>query len=181
MRTINLGAYLPNVVKDVKEFKEISNTESQEINSLWENIQNVFDDQFISTATLNGVKRWEKLLNITAKANYTLEDRRFAILARLNEQLPYTIRVFRQMLAQLCGDDGYVLTVNHGDYKIDILVELKSKNMITEVENLAKKVIPANMDISVRIRYNQHSTLRQLTHQQLSSYAHNVIRNEVII
>ncbi len=181
VKEVNIIDYWPEVISEVKEFQEIAKAENPELISMWDSTNDVLADQFILTATENGIKRWEKLLGITPKASYTLEDRRFAVLARLNEQLPYTVRVFIQLLTQLCGEDGYVLTINHAYYKVDILVELKSKNMVTEVEALARKIIPANMDISIRIRYNQHYVLTQLTHQALSAFTHNTIRNEVIV
>lgn len=180
MRNVNIIEYLPNVIKDVKEFNEIAKTENPEITLLWENIQNVFDDQFVKYATENGVKRWEKILEIIPKANHTLEDRKFVILAKLNEKLPYTIRVLHQMLAQLCGKDGYELTLNHNIYELNILVELKSKNMVEAVEDLFRRILPANLGFTVKIRYNQHMTLKLYRHIDLRPFTHFNIRNEVI-
>lgn len=63
-RTVDLIQYLPNVLHDVAEFKEITNTENPEFNLTWRSMQDVFDDQFIMQSTVNGVKRWENILNI---------------------------------------------------------------------------------------------------------------------
>ncbi len=180
MREVDIKEYWPVVVRDIREFDKLSQAENPEITTLWSEAGNVFDDQFITTATLNGVMRWEKILGITPKANYTLEDRRFAILVRLGEQLPYTTPVFKQLLSQLCGKDGYVLTIDHNLYSVDILVELKSKNMVSEVQGLSEKMLPANLTIAIRIRYNQHETLKRFTHQDLRALTHDGVRNEVI-
>lgn len=180
MREVNIAGYLPNIIREVKEFKEIINTENPEINLLWKNVQKVFDDQFVETATENGVKRWEKILKITPKASHTLADRKFVILTRLNEQLPYTTRILQQLLEQLCGQDGYVLSINHDLYELKILVELKSKNMVEAIGDLTKKVVPANMDISIKIRYNQYYKLKNVRHIDLQTFSHDSIRNEVI-
>lgn len=181
MRKIDIANYLPNIVKEIAEFQHISNTENSEINLMWDSIQNVFDDQFVNTATVNGIKRWEKILKIVPKANHTLEDRAFTILTRLNEQLPYTYRVLKQLLSQLCGSDGYVLNINHDQYEVSILVELKSKNMVDAVSDLTKKIVPANMNISIKIRYNQYSYLSNLRHMELQPFTNDQLRNEVLI
>ena len=44
-RTVDLIQYLPNVLHDVAEFKEITNTENPEFNLTWRSMQDVFDDQ----------------------------------------------------------------------------------------------------------------------------------------
>ena len=89
-RTIDLLGYLPDVLKDTKEMQAIMAAEMPEIQALWQACEDVLNDQFIVEATENGVARREKMLGISPFATDTLDDRKFRILSRYNEQLPYT-------------------------------------------------------------------------------------------
>ena len=172
--------YWPQVIKEYREFEKISTAENPELESIWQEIGNVLDDQFIRTATVNGIARREKMLHITPFADDTLESRRFRVQALWNERLPYTYRVLVNKLDNLCGEDGYVISLNAGAYTLDIKIELTMKRMFDEVTKVVRQMVPANLVITVELMYNQHSKLAQYTHNQLSAFTHNQLRNEVI-
>ena len=172
--------YWPSVLQEIEEFKELANAENIEINGLKESITNLIDDQFIETATERGIARRERIFKITPYADDNLETRRFRVLARENDKLPYTYRVLENKLNQLCGENGYVMTLNAGEYTLNIKIELVVKRMFDEVDKLARKMAPANLIITVELRYNQHLTLAKFTHAQLSQYTHKELREEVI-
>jgi hypothetical protein len=172
--------YWSDVLKDIREFEEIAKAINPEIEVIWQAVRNLMDDQFIQTATERGIARREKMLGITQFADDTLESRRFRVLARWNDKLPYTYRVLQSKLDQLCGVDGYEMILDAGSYSLKIKVELVVKRMFEEVEKIAKKMLPANILLSVELRYNQYFKLSEFTHGQLSNYTHNQIRNEVI-
>ena len=77
-----------------------------------------FNDQFVNSATVNGVERWEKSWESKPKGTDTLDARKFRILSRLNEQLPYTLPVLKSMLQSLCGEDGYSVEVQNELYTL---------------------------------------------------------------
>mgnify|MGYP001207960016 FL=1 len=172
--------YWPSILQEIEEFKELANTENIEINGLKESITNLIDDQFIQTATERGIARREKIYKITPFADDDLESRRFRVLARENDKLPYTYRVLENKLNQLCGENGYVMTLNAGEYTLNIKIELVVKRMFDEVDKLVRRMAPANLVITVELRYNQHLTLAKFTHAQLSQYTHKELREEVI-
>ncbi|MCF6464214.1 putative phage tail protein [Clostridium sp. Cult1] len=172
--------YYPNVLHDIEEYMEIAKTENPELEIAWQSVIDLTDDQFIETATERGVARREKILKITPFADDDLESRRFRVLARENDKLPYTYRVLVNKLDQLCGKDGYVMTRNLGKHTLKIKIELTKKRMFDEVDKLARRMAPANLIITVELRYNQHLTLAKFTHAQLSQYTHKELREEVI-
>lgn len=172
--------YLPQVLKEVRELKAIVEAEEPEIIDLWTALENVLNDQFIDDATENGVNRLEKILRIIPKATESLDVRKFRILTRFNEQLPYTFRTLQHQLETLCGANGFSLTLNNTDYTLKVRVELGVKGKFNEVDSLLKRTVPANMIIDLSLLYNQHSTLAGFTHSQLSGYTHEQLRNEVI-
>ena len=179
-REINLKDYLPGVLREVKEFKALSDAEDPEVIAVWEELENVLDDQFVNESTLNGVKRWESILGIKALDTDALSDRRFRILSRLNEQLPYTYKNLDSQLALLCGTDGYKLILVNSAYALTVKVALTAKKKFTEVGNLLDRVIPCNIVISLLLMYNQWLLLEQYTWEQLEQYTWEQLREEVI-
>lgn len=179
-REISLLEYLPGVLREIKEFKAIATAENPEIVKVWEELQSVLDDQFINNSTLNGVKRWEAILGIRALDSDSLSDRKFRILTRLNEQLPYTYRNLEAQLALLCGTNGYKLILDNESYILTVKIALTAKKKFEEVGSLLDRVVPCNMIISLLLIYNQHKTLHRFTHAELKQYTHKELREEVL-
>lgn len=137
--------YLPNVLRNVREYQALMNGEDPEIGLLWKGIKAALDDQFVTTATENGVKRWEKILRIVPRANSTLEERKFTILARLMEHLPYTIRMLENILTELCGPDGFKIHLDANAYSLQLSVEEEQMHLIHRLIKMMRSIIPANM------------------------------------
>lgn len=92
--------YLPDFLKEFKEFKKLRNlseSDIKELLKLWNSFKDILDDNFINDSTENGVESWERVLNITPKAYDTLNDRKFRVLTRLNEKLPIHREVERRL------------------------------------------------------------------------------------
>lgn len=167
-------------MQQFREMKQIMNTEQEEIELIYNYLDKVLSNQFISTSDIDGIKRYEKLINITAPTTDSLEDRRFRILARYNEQLPYTMRVLHNQLANLCGSNGYTVALNNNEYTLTIKVALTAKNNFNDVSNLLDRVVPANLVINLSLLYNKHEKLSTYTYEQLSAYTHEQLREEVL-
>jgi len=177
---IDIKEYWPPIIREIKEFRKIAEIENPELEKLWQEIESIVDDQFIETATERGIARREKILNVVPFADDTLESRRFRVQSIWNDKLPYTYRVLLERLDSLCGPDGYVMELNAGEYSLCIKLEITTKRMFDEVVRITRQMVPANIVITVELKYNQHLTLANFTHEQLSQYTHYQLRNEVI-
>lgn len=171
--------YLPLFVQDYAEIKAIMDVEQVSVEKAWTSAEDVFDDQFVVDATENGIKRWESMLGIVPKATYTLDERRFKVLARLNEQLPYTYEVLKNMLAALCGEDGYAVKLDPNNYALLVKLALSNANNVEAVDELLSKVVPANIVRNVTL-FNTHGMLAGITHGYLANYTHQEVREEVL-
>ena len=140
----------------------------------------MLDAQFVSTAGERGIERYEQIFSIVPQDTDTLDERRFRVLAKINAQLPFSIRRLRQQLATLCGDDGYKLEVNGGVYTLTVKVALTAKRNQQAVEELLADIVPANMVCTTSLLYNQHADLTRFTHAQLALLTHFEIREEVL-
>lgn len=122
-----LQDYLPPILLKTYEFPLLCDTEQPEIDRLRDAADAVLDAQFISTAGETAIARYEKIFKITPMDTDTLDERRFRVLAKINAQLPFSVRRLRQQLATLCGDDGYKLELDGGKYTLTVKVALTAK------------------------------------------------------
>ena len=110
----------------------------------------------------------------------SLEDRRFRILTRINEELPYTLPQLRNILETLCGPGNYSADVAEGTYHLIVKIGLAAKNNFTDVESLLNRVVPQNLIVTLLQLYNTHAELGRFTHSQLAAHTHDQLRNEVL-
>lgn len=175
-----LKDYLPIFVQEYAEIGTIMDTEQVSVENVWTETENVMCDQFVLEATENGVKRWESILNMKPKGTYTLDERRFNILVKLQEQLPYTVATLNTALTAICGEDGYFLKIDNDKYLLTVRLALYNENNVQSVSELLEKMIPANMIISVTL-FNTHNILSAYTHEFLSQYTHKQTREEILV
>lgn len=180
-RVISILDYIPPVLADAEEQKQISKALNPEINMLWAEIERAQNNQFISSSDEYGVAHRENILSIKPKNTETLDDRKFRLLSREIEKLPYTYRVLKNKLKALCGENGYTLNIDYDNEIIKVRVDLISKKAYEEVELMLEKMSPLNMLIDLSLLYNSHKILSGFTHRQLNQYTHKQLREEVFI
>lgn len=167
-------------LQNIREFQEIADAEDIELAALKAEITSMLDDQFIQTATEDGIVRREKMLKIQPFADDTINSRKFRIQSRWNDKLPYTYNQLLNKLNNLVGDDGYVIALNNLEYNLHIKINLGQKRMINDVSTVVQNIAPANLIITVELQYNRHIDLVAFTHQQLSLKTHQQLREEVL-
>lgn len=146
--------YLPLVVRAYAELQGVMESEQSEMERVWDSAEGLLENQFIATATNTGLSRWERILGITPKGTDSLADRRFRILARINEELPYTLPQLCDILETLCGKDNYSVEMEEGGYRLIVKIGLVAKNNFNDVAALLNRVVPQNMIVNVLQLYN---------------------------
>lgn len=167
--------YLPYVVRDYAEFQGITGAEQPEFENAWAAVDDLLDNQFITTAGNLGLSRWEKIMKITPKETDTLDTRRVRIMAKLNEHLPYTIPMLKQQLLNLCGEDKYSVEINN--YNLIVKTQLVEEELEMVVYDLLFRITPVNMMITLELMYCPHKVLNCYTHKHLADFTHEYIRN----
>lgn len=175
-----LNEYLPSILLKTYEFPLLCKTEQPEFDRLNAAATAVLDAQFVTTAGERGIARYEKIFKITSMDTDTLDERRFRVLARINAQLPFSVRRLRQQLETLCGADGYKLELDGDRYTLTVKVALTAKRNQQAVEELLADIVPTNMVCTTSLLYNQHADLTRFTHAQLALLTHFAIREEVL-
>ncbi|MBD5542849.1 MAG: DUF2313 domain-containing protein [Lachnospiraceae bacterium] len=165
----------PEVLKSTKEFPAIYNM-NDKINPA-KDAENLEQDLFIGTATLDGIGRREKEYGIVPKDTDDVEDRRFRIMEKENGRLPYTIRTLRKKLETLCGENGFYLKAEQE--KITVKIALGRKAMFETVCKMLDEIIPLNLLIDATILFNTYEMMSGKTHGELANRTYEQIRTEV--
>lgn len=152
-REIDLKSYIPDYLKDYKEFKVITDLEKEDIEKLRDACDELWNDGFISTAGHQGIKKWETLLGIRTDTGRSLEERRTEVLTSWNKQLPYTEIKLREKLTALLGAD-YILDIWNLRYELRLIVKERSYPIIKSISRMVKEMIPANLASAFYGRYS---------------------------
>ena len=154
--------YFPQVLRGYREIKGIADGQQWLFNLLWDAAEEVFRNQYIETADEGGIRLFERILGIQPKGSETLEERRFRVLSRWNQaQLPYTYRSLRQYLASV--SEGYETRLDANAYALYLRLRLAGYRQRDELLSILRRMIPANIAMTVQTDIPQRVEPPQLT------------------
>lgn len=172
--------HIPTNYAKIKEFQELAKIYDAECEKIEEEALRVFNNRFIMSMDEDACTKWEKILGITVNSDFTIEDRRFNILAKYVGSRPYTLRKLESMLTELVGDDGYKINIDYYKKHIEIKLALGVKNQRYAMKDILENVIPMIFTININLLYNTHELVSRFTHEELAKLRHVDIREEVI-
>lgn len=163
-RNIDLAKYndYETEAKSV-DWKVRCDSEDIEFDNVSFRILKTFYDRFILTATGEGLGRYESILGIKGDKK-SLVERRREVFFLWNKQIRYTDRTMRAMLDVLFGSGNYNMTLIYKEYGfiLEILVN-RNLNLDDLYYMLRKDILPANLDIELRIKIVNTLVLRDKT------------------
>ena len=177
---VDLNIHLPLHLQEITEFKAINEVEGIEAEQLRNACIAARNEFFIATATDYGLKKREQPIKIMAKDNESLDDRRFRLIARYNEQAPFTFPSIEDQIERLCGKVGYVFEYGPEPFHLKVKVALIAKNQFGEVGLTLRKTVPANVVVNLSLLYNQWLTLTTKKWGEMTATTWHNARNEVI-
>ena len=178
-KEVDLLSYWMPILRNIKEFKEIAKAEEPELIYILTEIDRAIANMYIETADEYGIKRFEDIMGIYPETGATLEDRRFAVMVKWSDQLPYTEETLKDLLTILCGEDGYTVLVDYDTYRITVKLALGNEDSVEAVRELLERIAPANMERIIAL-FNTHIILSGFTHEHLNAYTHKEVR-EVLL
>lgn len=170
--------YLPEFLRDIREYKQIAHAEDIELNRLELRRRKILENTFIEDLDEEGTSRWEGMLGLKPKDAETLEDRKFRIKGCMFGRRPYTYEEIVDRLNNLCGKENISVELKAEQYIVKIRVGLKVKNRLQEILDILNTAIPCNMLIDYDLQYNTYSTLSKYTHGTLKKYTYGQLRDE---
>lgn len=145
----DISKYFADQLVKVAEIQEIIKTVNAEFDLLHSTIKQTLDNMYAKYTDNRGCERYEKMFDIIPRESDTLDDRRFRVLLYLRGDTPYTLIALKKKLDDLCGADNVSITLDAGNYTLDILVGSASKNQFDTVYAETKNMIPANIVYTV--------------------------------
>lgn len=148
IREVDLIEHLPSFIQQFREIRQIMNAENPEFQLVIDEGERIKNNQFIETSDLNGISRFEKLLNIHPSSDDTLQSRISRIMTRWNDVVPYTYRALIQKLVQLCDGLNFTINSNFNEYKMEIITHLELSGQVDELQYLLGYIIPVNLELT---------------------------------
>ncbi len=114
---------LPALLYDNAEFNAIFGAEAAELDTIQQRLSKALNDQYIDTATVTAIERWEAMLQIRPDTLLdTLEQRRQRIKAKLLERVPFTLRTLREKLTAILQDVPFAIELDHDKHELTITI-----------------------------------------------------------
>jgi hypothetical protein len=136
-----LKDYLPFIYDSIVDTNELLETESFELSDLWGDVQNVFLETFTDTMTLEGIERWEDILNLAFSSGDTLEDRKKAIQIKLFVKNKANFTFLRSALEPY----GTVEELTFDDAISTVIIDLFTQSVATPLFTQIRDIIPAHL------------------------------------
>lgn len=179
-REYDLIGHVPDVYAQIEEIQEILRVETLDTNALWVNTENIYNDAFIVTSTDYGLDRRYNFLNMPIIPGEDRETRIFKLLARYQEQAPYTWEALLNLLNGLLGEGNYLASRNVGTKILEVKLELTQSGQYNAVVDLLERIVPQNMVINISLRYNTWNQVKALTWNQVKTKTWDEIKEGVL-
>lgn len=149
-KEVDLLSYWMPVLRKIKEFKEIAKAEEPELRYLLEAIDRTLSNFFITTADEYGISRFENMMGIFPDEDEGLETRRFNVLIKWNDKVPYTDEELYNRLLSLCGKGNFTITPHYEEYRINITTAVGIKGVFDAVTTLLQDMLPCNLVLELK-------------------------------
>ena len=111
----------------------------------------------------------------------TLEERRFKVKTKWNDQYPYTYGDLLQRLDILLGKGAYTITLSSDKMEMTCMLELKVEKMYDAFKKMIEEIVPLNIILSFGLRYLQNKELEKFSHNNLKRFSHIDIKNRKVL
>lgn len=143
---VELIKKLPAYHRKFYEYKQISKALTPELEVLLILIDSILDNWFIETANEKGLARLEKIAGVVPGIGESLETRKFKLLLRMTEKIPYNDVTLEERLNSLCGGkENYSIVRDYAHYKISINTTLGIAGAFDLVADALLVMLPSNM------------------------------------
>ncbi len=142
--------YFPLFLQDIREFKIISNIEDIELEKLKAKIEEILKEVIVSNAVDYGLERYEKIYNIEEPSKDVIV-RRYNILAKINNRVPYTMNWLKNKLNNTIGKDNYRISIDYDKKVLEIEILAVFKDIAIVLYKDLREQLPANMQIAVNL------------------------------
>ena len=146
MQTNRISRHWPPKLLEIRDFREIANTEAEELEQAQKAVDKLLADQFRETACKETILRRERELGIQYDPETeTLEFRRKRLINRYSTKPPFTLRFLQQQLDDLVGRGRTNVMVDVQNFILMVEAAITDANVFKEVEYTVNVIKPANL------------------------------------
>lgn len=150
-KEVDLLSYWMPLLRKLYEFKQIAIAEEPELRYILEAIDRTLANMFIETADEYGIKRFEDMMGLFPEEGDSLETRRFNVLIKWNDRIPYTDKELYNRLLFLCGSaDKFTLEEHYTEYWLKVATHLGVAGAFDAVANLLEDMLPCNLVLDLQ-------------------------------
>lgn len=163
---VDILAYLPKFLQKSPLFKGTNDADSKEHETIRLDLHDLLNQFFIKSAAW-GLERWEDLVGIKTDTTKSLESRRDAVIAKLQNPESVTETFLTNLINRYIADKaGYIISYP-SEYRIEVLYH---GGQVLDYEKLRQSI---NTYIPAHIGYK----LVTITNGSLEVYAAGTVQN----
>ncbi len=143
-------------MRQFAEIKEITEAEDIWMDNIQEVAWKILDNAFIQDCDIQGIKKYENMLEIMPDIAASLENRKQDVLMHINNKPPYTYRTLLKKLEVLYGNGNYDVSGNLGKYTIDVVIHSELCGQKKVLETMLGWFLPLNMVFTAKNEVLRH-------------------------
>lgn len=173
---VDLAKYVPPFIAELREMTGIYKAQGEQIGLLQHEMEDLFDQCFILTATW-GLVRWEGLCGISTNLSLTYEHRREILMAKLRGQGTTTREMIEDTAATFSGGEVEVFEDNPNNLFIVRFIGIKGvpQNMQAFISML-EDIKPAHLAYRFEYRYTTWDELKSHAWDYIGTMTWGVLR-----
>lgn len=165
--------FLPNFCQRNQETLAIALAQNREMTQAQSEISRIFNNCFIETADIEGIRQYERLFNVIPdEALDTVEFRRARIINKLAWTIPFTRIFIEQRLNIIFGEGKWDLNIDYNNYTVYMDIETEIPALFEQAMDDMRQIIPANMLIIsiVLLPFTHRYLNRRFTHDDMAQF-----------
>lgn len=140
--------YWPAVISSILDMQEIARVQQPLIDEAWDAASALLENQFIDTATEEGVRQWEEELGLIPASDDTLTQRKQRLKRKWVPDNRFTVHWLHDWLKQVCETDEIKKPIVEG-YSLFVTVPSKANHV--EIFSDLERYKPANIALRAEI------------------------------
>ncbi|MFP7378182.1 YmfQ family protein [Bacillus paralicheniformis] len=151
--------YLPPFLTKVREMSEILQAEAPEFEQQNNDIFDLTDQLFITTATW-GLDRWEALLNVAKESGDSIEIRRLRLISKTSNIPPATYQAIEQALNRFLKNPSAQVRLLPKEYRFNVDINIDDLQNVRELIETLENIKPAHLAYTFRQGFNEQLKIK---------------------
>ncbi len=145
--------FRPSVTRGNLTFDTLYDIEHNESENINDGVKNVFDNSFIKTADIDGVKRFEKIYRINGNRNDGIEVRKEIVYNSMIYRPPFTRQRLYLLLKNVFGEGNFTYTIDIENFSVTISIPPTNVSMYENYIRKVRDIVPANLNLMFSTPY----------------------------